>query len=408
MKADLVIRGGTVVDGTGAPPFEADVVVAGDRIAAIGRHDGPAREVIDARGKIVTPGLRRRPHAPRRADHLGSARLAVEPARRHLGGRRQLRRRLRAVQAGGPRLPDVPHGGRRGHPARRHARRAALELGDLPRVPRRARGAAARPQRRRPHQPRAAARLRDGRARRDRRGADRRRARGRCATAVAEAMRAGALGFATGRTTMHRTPAWDPVPGTFADRRELDALAGALAEEGTGVFELVPYGGAGEDVRRRAEGVRVDDAAGARHRRPISLALIQNLAYPDVWREALALAEEAARARRAHRAAGRGAQRRRAARASASPSSRCRCIPPPAICSACRSRGGGRAPARSGAARPTARERQPTTAATSSAAWRRSSTSFRSTGDGVRGYETTPERSVVALARANAASRRWR
>jgi N-acyl-D-aspartate/D-glutamate deacylase len=37
--------------------------------------------------------------------------------------------------------------------------------------------------------------------------------------AVAEALRAGALGFATGRTTMHRTPSWDPVPGTFASRR---------------------------------------------------------------------------------------------------------------------------------------------------------------------------------------------
>ena len=41
---------------------------------------------------------------------------------------------------------------------------------------------------------------------------------------VRDALRAGALGFDTGRTTMHRTPAWDPVPGTFADRRELAAM----------------------------------------------------------------------------------------------------------------------------------------------------------------------------------------
>ena len=57
MRADLVIRGGTVVDGSGGPAVVADVVVAGDRIAAVGRHDGPAAEVIDARGKLVTPGF---------------------------------------------------------------------------------------------------------------------------------------------------------------------------------------------------------------------------------------------------------------------------------------------------------------------------------------------------------------
>ena len=54
---DLVIRGGTVVDGSGAPPFEADVVVEGDRVVAVGKHDGAAGEVIDAKGKIVTPGF---------------------------------------------------------------------------------------------------------------------------------------------------------------------------------------------------------------------------------------------------------------------------------------------------------------------------------------------------------------
>ena len=57
MTPDLVLKGGTVVDGSGAPAFEADVVVTGDRITASGKHDGPAGEVIDARGTIVTPGF---------------------------------------------------------------------------------------------------------------------------------------------------------------------------------------------------------------------------------------------------------------------------------------------------------------------------------------------------------------
>ncbi|HVZ07025.1 N-acyl-D-amino-acid deacylase family protein [Rhodopila sp.] len=53
----LVIRGGLVVDGTGAAPREADIGLAGDRIVAIGRIAGRGAEEIDARGKIVTPGF---------------------------------------------------------------------------------------------------------------------------------------------------------------------------------------------------------------------------------------------------------------------------------------------------------------------------------------------------------------
>ena len=54
---DLVVRGGLVVDGTGAEPFESDVAIAGGRIAAVGNIKGPAHEEIDARGLIVTPGF---------------------------------------------------------------------------------------------------------------------------------------------------------------------------------------------------------------------------------------------------------------------------------------------------------------------------------------------------------------
>ena len=54
---DLLIRGGLVVDGTGAEPFEADVAVSGNRIAAVGRITGRAREEIDAKGQVVTPGF---------------------------------------------------------------------------------------------------------------------------------------------------------------------------------------------------------------------------------------------------------------------------------------------------------------------------------------------------------------
>ena len=55
---DVVIRGGTVFDGTGAPGIDADVAINGDRIVAIGRALGDsARQVIDARGLAVAPGF---------------------------------------------------------------------------------------------------------------------------------------------------------------------------------------------------------------------------------------------------------------------------------------------------------------------------------------------------------------
>src|SRR3990167_3253975 len=54
---DLVIRGGTVVDGTGSAPFRADVAVKDGLIARIGEVAGRGAEEIDARGRIVTPGF---------------------------------------------------------------------------------------------------------------------------------------------------------------------------------------------------------------------------------------------------------------------------------------------------------------------------------------------------------------
>jgi N-acyl-D-amino-acid deacylase len=55
---DLVIRGGTLLDGTGAEPVRADPTVRDGRIAAITpRHSGPARRVVEADGLVVAPGF---------------------------------------------------------------------------------------------------------------------------------------------------------------------------------------------------------------------------------------------------------------------------------------------------------------------------------------------------------------
>ncbi len=58
MAHDLIISGGSVVDGTGAAPFTADVAIDDDKIARIGDLKGvQAARRIDATGKIVTPGF---------------------------------------------------------------------------------------------------------------------------------------------------------------------------------------------------------------------------------------------------------------------------------------------------------------------------------------------------------------
>ena len=54
---DLVIRRGTVVDGTGGKPVEADVAIDNGRITAVGQVSGRGKEEIDASGKIVAPGF---------------------------------------------------------------------------------------------------------------------------------------------------------------------------------------------------------------------------------------------------------------------------------------------------------------------------------------------------------------
>jgi len=53
---DIVIRGGSIVDGTGARSFSGDVAIDGDRIAQVGGKAGPAKREIRADGQLVTPG----------------------------------------------------------------------------------------------------------------------------------------------------------------------------------------------------------------------------------------------------------------------------------------------------------------------------------------------------------------
>ena len=56
-ETDLIIRGGTVIDGTGAPARTADVAVTDGVVTEVGRVTGRAARVVDADGLLVTPGF---------------------------------------------------------------------------------------------------------------------------------------------------------------------------------------------------------------------------------------------------------------------------------------------------------------------------------------------------------------
>ncbi|GIW42504.1 MAG: amidohydrolase [Candidatus Binatia bacterium] len=285
MKPDLVIRGGLLVDGTGASPRETDVVVTGGRIVSTERFGGEARDVLDARGCIVTPGfvdihthldaqILWDPLATPSTLHgvttvvVGNCGVGFAPCRP------EDREFLMFLMEG---VEDIP----------RSAMQQGMEWGWV-----------TFPEyldflERRPLGPNLAAHLSHAPLRifvMGERGAtdaepDERELAAMRAC-VREALEAGAVGFSTGRTTMHRTPAWDPVPGTFASRRELETLLDGMREAGRGVFELVPYGAAGEDPDGLEREFEWLFDLSRRHGRPTSLALVQVLAYPDRWERA--------------------------------------------------------------------------------------------------------------------------
>ena len=180
MAHDLVIRGGRVVDGTGARgPHRRRRHRRRAHHRRRRRSTAPAPREIDADGAVVAPGW-----VDVHSHYDGQATWDEELAPSSWHGVTTLVMGNCGVgfapaRPDQPRLADRPHGGRRGHPRLRAGRGHHLGVGELPRVPRRARAQAVDHRPRHPDRPRRGAGLRDGGARRPQRAGRRRRHRAR-------------------------------------------------------------------------------------------------------------------------------------------------------------------------------------------------------------------------------------
>ncbi|HEY6300656.1 MAG TPA: amidohydrolase family protein [Candidatus Binatus sp.] len=290
---DLIIRNGTIVDGSGMPRYRGDVGIEGGKIAAIGKIHESARETIDADGHIVSPGLvDAHTHMDAQVfwDALGTSScwhgvtsvvmgncgfsLAPCGEKDKLLVMRNLERAEdispEAMQAGikwswttfaqylnaVDRLPKgINYAAYMGHSAlrtyvmgeRAFDEEATTEDLQLMRDE-----------------------LRDG-------------------------IRAGAIGFTTSRTSNHQTPDGRPVASRIANWNEVRQLVGVMGELGAGIFEI-----AGEDTG--SEGPRLDDYLGrlkslaVESSVPVTFGMFSSRRAPNYWRRYFETADETAAA----------------------------------------------------------------------------------------------------------------
>jgi N-acyl-D-amino-acid deacylase len=290
---ELVIRGGTLVDGTGAPSRTADVAVDDGRISEVGRlDDATAHRVVDADGLVVTPGfvdvhthydgqVTWDPMLTPSCWHgvttvvMGNCGVGFAPVRP--GSEDWLIQLMEGVEdIPGSALAEGMTWGWETFPQYLDAldgMRRMLDIGtQVPHGAVRGYVMGERGARNEPATPADIAAM---------------------AAIVKEGVAAGALGFSTSRTIMHRAVDGEPVPGTFAAEDELFGIGKVLGELGTGLFELAPAGVMGEDLSAPEKEVAWMRKLSAAIGRPISFALSQHNLAPDQWRDILRLAHEA-------------------------------------------------------------------------------------------------------------------
>jgi len=286
---DLVIRGGTVVDGTGSAPREADVGLIGNKIAAVGEVTGRGSEEIDAKGKLVTPGFVD-VHTHYDAQAVWDSHMA--PSSWHgvttavMGNcgvgfapcKPADRERLIELMEG---VEDIP--GAVMHEGLKWEWESFGEYLDA--LERRQRDidiCALLPH--------AAVRVF---VMGDRAINLENANQGDIAQMrqiAKDAMQAGAFGFSTSRSLSHKTLRGDPTPTLRAQEEELRGIALGMKDAGSGMLEMVSEW-APDPNEEFAMLRRVIEASG----RPAVFTLTQRHSRPEVWRDLIKHADKAAR-----------------------------------------------------------------------------------------------------------------
>jgi len=284
---DLVIRGGTVVDGTGRAPMAADIGISGNRIAQIGTLAGSGAEEIDAKGKIVTPGfVDIHTHYDAQAvwdSHMapsswhgvttavmGNCGVGFAPCKP--GDREKLVELMEGVE-------DIP--GAVMHEGLKWEWESFGEyLGALERKPRDIDVCALLPH--------AAVRVFVMGERAIKLENANQADIAQMRDIAREAMQAGAFGFSTSRSLSHKTLKGDPTPTLRAQEDELTGIAMGMKDAGSGMLEIVSEW-APDHNAEFAMVRRVVEACG----RPAVFTLTQRHTRPEIWRDLLAGADKA-------------------------------------------------------------------------------------------------------------------
>jgi N-acyl-D-aspartate/D-glutamate deacylase len=275
---NLVIRNGTIVDGSGGDPYVADLAVSDGRISAIGKGLPKGSQEIDARGKLVTPGFvdvhthydaqvtwseRLSPSSWNGVTTvlLGNCGVGFAPC--HADQRDLLINLMEGVE-------DIPEAVMsEGLPWNWHSFPDYLDA-----LAARSYDADVATQ-----MPHAALRVYVM----GERGANREPAtehdRRRMAELTREGLKAGAFGFATSRTLNHRAADGRHIPTLRAEEAELTAIAHVLREAGRGWLQIV------SDFEDQQDEIALFRRLAREAGRPVTITLTQSHARPESWRE---------------------------------------------------------------------------------------------------------------------------
>ncbi|MCP4466788.1 MAG: amidohydrolase family protein [Halioglobus sp.] len=282
---DLAIRNGTVIDGSGSAGKVCDVGIKGDRIVAVGADIGEAREDIDAEGLLVTPGwVDVHTHYDGQVTWdpmltpsswngvttvvMGNCGVGFAPV--EMGKEDYLIQLMEGVE-------DIPG--------------AALAEGiqwKWETFPEYMDAIEALP-----HTIDFATQVPHGAVRTyvmGKRGANNEKATeedvAAMASIVKEGLEAGALGFSTTRTILHRAKDGELAPGTTADREEVIGIGRAMGEVGYGVFEVA------SDLAPEEDELSWMRQIGRETGLPVTFACLQNNEDSSQWKRLLAAVEE--------------------------------------------------------------------------------------------------------------------